>query len=152
MTITLKPELAMELAVERATSWFAIHADQRLKLMNFYLILLGAILAGFVTALEKQLLWLALLLSLVLLVITYCFKQLDRRTAQLIKAAEAALLKIEHAISETVAFDEIKLTLAAENKNGVPSYRRTFNKLFWTGAVLGIVGCLYSATSILGIK
>jgi hypothetical protein len=138
------------LALERASTWFSIHADHRMKMMNFYLILLGAILAGFASALEKDLPGFGIILSFVLLIVTYCFKQLDRRTSQLLKLAEAALLKIESAIFEATKIAETRLVLGAENKGRVPSYRYIFNILFGTGAVLGVLGCFYFSFRLLG--
>jgi hypothetical protein len=84
-----------EIAVNRAQSWYNLLAEQRMRLMNFYVVILAAsaALAGSMNGgLVSPL---ALLSGLGLTVISIVFKLLDRRTSEMIKVAEKALSILE---------------------------------------------------------
>jgi len=44
----------IDIALSRAQSWFQIHADQRIKLINFFIILLAGTLALIGSALKDE--------------------------------------------------------------------------------------------------
>lgn len=78
----------------RAYAWnyFALHADQRMKLFNFFLILAGLILGAFsavrgMAPSTKLILFLPLLMTLSALI----FWRLDERTRSLVTRGEEAL-------------------------------------------------------------
>jgi hypothetical protein len=75
-------------ANEIAFKWFEVHAEQRLKLLNFFLIISGFCLAGFFGALQAKHTLAASVISGVLAAVSGCFKLLDRRSSQLLKLAE----------------------------------------------------------------
>ena len=75
-----------------AWGYFALHADQRMKLFNFFLILSGLILGAFpavrgVAASAKV----VALLPLLLVLTAFIFWRLEERTRRLVKNAEDAL-------------------------------------------------------------
>lgn len=75
-----------------AWGYFALHADQRMKLFNFFLILSGLILAAFpavrgMAAGAKV----VALLPLLLVLTAFIFWRLEKRTRRLVKNAEDAL-------------------------------------------------------------
>jgi len=75
-----------------AWSYYALHADQRMKLFYFFLILSGAVLAALSTI--KAIVpsaHLVALLPLLLFLAAIIFWGLDRRTRELVKNGEAAL-------------------------------------------------------------
>lgn len=110
------PELRKELR-EHAWTYFARHAEQRLKTFNFYLILVTAIIAGGL-AFERESDqiangWpLAFLLSL----ITFVFWKLDVRVRFLVKHSEEALKVLE---------DELPLN---DEANGLPHRCKLFRR------------------------
>lgn len=89
------PELDNELRKEfRDYLWkyFSLHADQRLKTFNFFILIAGGLTAAIVSAMaapHRNLLTSAL--ALVLALTSYIFWQLDVRTKLMIKTAENAL-------------------------------------------------------------
>lgn len=139
---------AIEMAIGRASTWFQIHADQRLKLFNFYVLLFLGLLAGFGTVVKEKLYWLELGIPLLLLVITYSFKQLDRRSAALVKHAECALRELERKLEAASALPEIKLIEAANEKDDVLSYRQAFNLIFFAGALASAAGVVLAILDI----
>jgi hypothetical protein len=78
----------------RAYAWgyFALHADQRMKLFNFFLILSGLILGAF-PALRGMVpgVRAVALLPLLLTLTAFIFWRLEERTRNLVKRAEEAL-------------------------------------------------------------
>lgn len=75
-----------------AWSYFAPHADQRMKLFTFFLILSGLMLGAFpavrgMTAGAKM----VSLLPLLIILAAFIFWRLEERTRHLVKNAEAAL-------------------------------------------------------------
>jgi hypothetical protein len=75
-----------------AWGYFALHADQRMKLFNFFLILSGLILGAFpavkgIAAGSRV----VSLLPLLLVLAAFVFWRLEERTRRLVKNAETAL-------------------------------------------------------------
>lgn len=138
--IKTKPAASFEAANELAIKWFEIHAEQRLKVFNFFLIIAGFCIGGFFTALQAKNNLAASVISAVLVCVCYCFKQLDRRTAQLTKNAEDYLKQSLNVLGAQLNSKTINFVLKGEDKEGVWSYRQTFNVLFCLFATLGILG------------
>src|ERR1700681_1870925 len=76
----LTDEDAFKMVNDLAFRSYVFHAEQRLKHMNFLIIIAGFCIAGFFAApgVAKP------VISCVLVAMCFCFKMLDRRTHQLI--------------------------------------------------------------------
>ncbi len=142
MTDELSKEAAITLAAHRANEWFKAHAEQRIRLFNFYVILLAASLAGFVSTLSANLYPVTIVISLLLVVLTYAFKQLDRRSAKLVKDAERAQNKIDEMVAARLELAELRIADAAEQKKGIMSYRQSFNLIYLAGITLAALGAV----------
>jgi hypothetical protein len=79
-----------------AWSYFAIHAEQRMKTFHFYL-LLATLIAGGIVALTKNGSCLigAVALAFLLPFLSFIFWKLEQRNKQLVKYGEEALMLIE---------------------------------------------------------
>lgn len=128
----------MELALHYATNWFQIHADQRIRLMNFYIFLFAGLVTGLIATRKDDLLLVEVLIAGAMIVLTIVFKSLDSRTRSLIHGAEHALSKIEDVLAEATRIDEIKLIKAANNLDGKLSYRQAFNLIYFVGFAIPI--------------
>jgi hypothetical protein len=73
-----------------AWNWFKYHAEQRMIIVRFYLIVIGALGAGYITVLNQKENFLAAVVALFGCVVSILFAILDRRTWQLIEASKAA--------------------------------------------------------------
>ncbi|MCW5694802.1 MAG: hypothetical protein KIT48_20785 [Pseudolabrys sp.] len=142
MTETLSSE-GLKVANDMAIKWFEIHADQRLKVFNFYLVISGFCIGGYFTAFHADNLVAATVVGLVLSIVSFCFKQLDRRTVQLTKLAEDYLNESLEKLCAQVGSENLNFVRRAEKKGDVWSYRKTFNTLFWLFGVLGVLGAFY---------
>jgi len=140
MSENLSYEKAIDIAACRAQEWFKVHAEQRLQLFNFYVVLIAAAVAGFASALEARLYPFAIAISVVLLVLTYAFKSLDRRVAELVKIAERAHDKIDELVSERLQIEDVRLAKLSDRKGGTKSYRQAFNIIFLLGVLLALIG------------
>lgn len=147
MTDTISREKAIDLAAKRAEEWFKVHADQRLRLFNFYVILVAAAVAGFVSSLSTKIYPFTIVISVVLLIVTIAFKSLDRRVAELVKVAEQAHDKIDALISSQLGMDELRIAKISDKKNGTISYRQSFNIIFLLGTALAIGGAAIAIAS-----
>ena len=141
--IETEPAETFNSANDYAFKWFEIHAEQRLKVFNFFLIISGFCVGGFFTALQAENRLAASVVSIVLAVVAYGFKQLDSRTAQLTKLAEDFLCQSLGALGEKLKSDQLNLVLRAEDKQGLWSYRQIFNILFWLFGILGLLGAIF---------
>lgn len=130
----------LEIAITRSSDWFKIHAEQRLKLFNFYVIILIGLVAGYSAALKENITLIEFMAPIILLLVTYAFKNLDKRSAGLVKIAEQALQEIDAAVAERCGCAEFNIIGAAERKDGVPSYRQSFNLIFVLGGLFGAIG------------
>ena len=102
--------------------------------------LIAAAVAGFASALEARLYPFAIAISVVLLVLTYAFKSLDRRVAELVKIAERAHDKIDELVSERLQIEDVRLAKLSDRKGGTKSYRQAFNIIFLLGVLLALIG------------
>ncbi len=85
-----------KLQFEYAWKWFSFHADQRTKVFNFMLILVGVLAAGTVSALDKCLPSAAYaVLCFAGAGLAIIFSLLDRRNRDLVWLGEEALIRLE---------------------------------------------------------
>jgi hypothetical protein len=79
-----------------AWNWFSFHADQRVKMFNFMLVVFGVFAAGVVNALDKHLPAIALAgLCFFATILAAIFMLLDRRNRDLVWLGEDVLMDLE---------------------------------------------------------
>jgi hypothetical protein len=127
----------LEICKEIGLEWFKIHADQRLRIFNFFLLVAGFSIGGFFTSLQIKSAIAASTVAFLLGVVCICFKLLDRRTSQLMKHGERLL---SHSLSKLSVPNIVELS---DQRNGVPSYRQVFNALFLLFGVMSVIGMIF---------
>jgi hypothetical protein len=144
-----------------AWNYFSLHADQRMKTFNFYIVLSGAIVAGIIAALkENDSPAIAALLAFILAFLSFVFWKMEQRVRYLVKHGENALKHLEGEIGaealQLLNYEE-KLT------KGLPRIRKTWspvrahftystclNAVFWVIAYgSAFVGCILLLISFL---
>ncbi|MGH1406656.1 MAG: hypothetical protein ACRBBJ_08885 [Rhodomicrobiaceae bacterium] len=133
-----------KIAIEHARSWFQIHAEHRLRLVNFYIVLVVASLAFAASALKDGQTIAMSMLGALIIIVSFVFQNLDRRVASLIKDAEKALTVLEKKISSDLEITDLNLVKLADDKRGAYSYRQLFNILYYSGYALGTCIFLYT--------
>ena len=143
-----------------ALKYFEIHADHRLRVFQFYIVLSALIIGGFFTILKtgENYRWLSLLGFLVTF-LSIVFSKMDRRTRMLVKNAEAALKYLDdqhhlpdmegkpHVLRLFTRDDAITQTASRwPLVDGHFSYSRVFRWVFvvfgLTGSAVGLI-CLF---------
>lgn len=114
-----------------AWNWFALHAGQRLQLVNFWLVSISFLAAAFVQSEVSHLHVIASGVSLVGAIASLAFVRLDARTRQLTRVAEDALATIERQWIEEGALSIIALVERSQNAQHawLDSYRNIIEGL-----------------------
>src|ERR1700719_3793399 len=81
--------------LKHAWDWFDLHAKQRMQTVNFYIIVVGAVLAGAGAALKDKQYIVSGSLGLVLTLASVLFFAMDRRARSLVRLGESALRREE---------------------------------------------------------
>ena len=130
--------------------WFKIHADQRLRVFNFFILMAGFCIGGYFTALQQKLPSAALVISIFLLALCLCFKLLDIRTAHLVKVGENSLEHLLNELCDQIDRPELNVLKNAAPKPCMLSYRQIFNIIFVLFGLLSAVGVF--ASWFIGIR
>ena len=80
--------------LDHAWRYFALHAQQRMSVFNFFIVLSGIISTGIGAGLQagKAMAPVVAILGTLLALFSFVFYRLDRRGSELVKLAEAALV------------------------------------------------------------
>jgi hypothetical protein len=91
------PSELQKLEFDYAWKWFNFHADQRIKMFNFMLIVFGIFATAIVTALDKPRLSREITVGLCVIagVLALIFSRLDRRNRDLLWLGEDVLVELE---------------------------------------------------------
>lgn len=129
-----------------AWNWFALHAGQRLQLVNFWLVAVAFLASAFVQALSSHLVAISFGISVTGVVSSLAFMRLDARTRQLVQVAEEALKSFE-TIQTAGGLDKVnELAHAAHHagRRGLGSYRVIIQGLQASVAVMFALAAVYS--------
>src|SRR5258706_731665 len=86
-----------KLQLDYAWKWFSYHADQRVKMFNFMLIVFGVFATAIVTSVDKGLpSWFIAFLCFVAAALGLIFSLLDRRNRDLVWVGEEVLTYLEN--------------------------------------------------------
>jgi hypothetical protein len=137
-----------------AWKYFSMHADQRLKTFNFYLILVTVILGG-VFAYIKDAAHPSFMspVGFLLAVVSYLFWRLDIRTQELIRHAENALKRIEQDGHDDGIPVELRLFEQEESKTEIikSSRRLKWSPSSWWGAHYSYSNCFHIVFWLFGL-
>jgi hypothetical protein len=128
-------------AIELGWNWFKYHAEQRMLMIRYYLIIVGGALAAYSAAL-KEFPLISASAALFGLVASALFWALDRRVSKLIKLGENVLAREQEKLKAKLGYGDIAITeLANRSSCGVlGSYKRIFGIFFLVVIALSAVG------------
>lgn len=128
-------------------NWFALHAGQRMQLVNFWLVAIAFLGAAFVQARAGNLRPIAVGVCVAGVVACTGFAMLDARTRRLVQVAEFALRRLEE--TRAAAGDNTFPTLVREahaaRTTRISSYRFIIEGMQLTVAVLFLVAGVLTA-------
>jgi hypothetical protein len=118
--------------LDHAWKWFEYHATQRMTVFRFYLIMVGAIGAGYIASLKDNDDLIALIIAIFGASGSILFWRLDQRVSDLIKHGEDALSQIEDRLAKSSRIKNIRIIDRMEKKSNrlLNSYRRIFCTMF----------------------
>jgi hypothetical protein len=132
-----------------AWKYFALHADQRLRAFNFYLLIVAVILGGLLAYLkDARSPVYAAPAGFLLPILSYIFWRLDGRSQEFIRHAETVLKAIEKDIPVEQVPEELRLFIGEDTKTqqlrkqrGTPG----LNPISWARGHFGYYGCFKAA-------
>lgn len=145
-------------------NYFSLHANQRLRTFNFYLLISAIIIGAFINVINnKENSILFSVLPYILSFISFIFWKLDVRTKQMIKNAENAIKIIDDKVLVGIEGEHmVKLNLFELDNiiirnektylfKKTLSYSKCFNSLFLMFGLLGLVaGTVYIGLIVIG--
>lgn len=143
---------AYKVSLESSWRYFQLHAQQRMTVFNFYLIITGLVAAGLSACLlqMEKLSMVAGVLGLFLSFVSFIFWKLDQRVSLMIKASEKSIIDIEKKLALPV---ESIFTQDSENLNhsylyirSPWSYGRCFRVSFF---LVGMIGVGFACTNLI---
>lgn len=139
---------AEEKAQTYAWNWFALHAGQRLQLVNFWLVAVAFLASAYVQARSDHMTAIAFGVSVTGVVSSLAFMRLDARTRQLVQVAENALRSFE-ASGVAVGLDEVTELVRASHevrRSRFDSYRVIIQGLQLSVAFIFALAAVFSLT------
>ncbi|UMY16790.1 hypothetical protein MMB17_19285 [Methylobacterium organophilum] len=141
--------------LEHLWRYFALHAQQRVSVFNFFVVLSGVISAAIGGALQVggPLNFVVVILGLLLPLLSFVFWRLDQRNSDLVKIAERALRRAEEAHLPDYARIFVRESLAGTGAAAAEdrltqtrwTFRMSFRLIF---VVMGIAGTLASGFAV----
>lgn len=131
-----------------AWNWFALHAGQRLQLVNFWLVAVAFLAAAYVQARSDHMAAIAFGVSVTGAVSSLAFVRLDVRTRQLVQVAENALRYFE-ASGVAAGMDEVTELVKASHQvrqSRFDSYRVIIQGLQLSVAGMFVLAAAFSWT------
>jgi hypothetical protein len=139
----------LKVSLDHAQAWMTLHADQRLRALQFWLIAVAALTTAYVGTLRADPV-LAAAIAVLGTVLSLGFQRLERRTRELVKRAEDALRPTERRLAELTGIEALQL-VEASDKKGEPftSYATVIGTLQLV-AVAGFVVAAFVAQRRIG--
>lgn len=133
-----------------AWNWFALHAGQRLQLVNFWLVAIAFLVSAYVQARSSHMPGIAFGVSVTGMLASLAFRKLDVRTRQLVLVAEDALRFFETAAVRDGLNDVTELVKASHEmrRSRFDSYRVIIQGLQLLVATLFGVAAVFSLASM----
>jgi hypothetical protein len=148
-------------------NYFAVHAEQRMHLFNFFVGLAVLMTGAMVGTFHKDFTIpsLGFVLGLGLVFISFVFSKLDQRVGYLVKNAEKGLSELEAlfrgaldsgqvqtqlVLNEARATESLRKERARWSPRAQYSYAQSFSLLFWFFGAIGLVGAVMSLQRWIG--
>lgn len=126
-------------------NWFALHAGQRLQMVNFWLVSVAFLVAAFVQARASNMVAIAVGVSVTGVVSSLAFMQLDIRTRELVQVGENALRVLEKKRTEEGLEETAELVrVAHQSRSRLSSYRVVIQGLQLSVTLLFALAALQS--------
>lgn len=130
----------LELGLNHCWDWFALHASQRVQMVNFFVLAMAFITAAFVACVVGQRGEVAAGVALLGLIVPTAFWRLEVRTRELVRIGRTAVIEYERKLAELVEVDSLRMAEKAEESVRHTNSYGTLITRFYSG-----VGAIYFA-------
>lgn len=145
-------EKAFERSLEHAWNWFALHADQRMKSVNFFIVTIAFLTAAYVSSLRFSQPLTALVICAVGLILTVCFSRFDLRIRELLEASENVLAPLQQQLATQTGIDSLRMSaLVKKGKLPFTRYSRVIGALHITAGAMFLLGALWAVLLTFGV-
>lgn len=144
---------ASKRAEELGWNWFKYHAEQRMIMFRYYLIVIGLCITAFAAAIRENPL-ISLLIAGFAAVASVLFGALDWRVSKLVKLGENVLRDEQARLGHVLGYDSIHITNLANAPSNhwvgqrIGSYTKAFRVLFVSVVVLFLLAGSYAAVRV----
>jgi len=116
-------------ALDHAWNWFALHANQRLQCLHFFVLISAALAAGAASAFSQGKFGIALIIAAVGVGAAVSFNALERRVRELVKAGEDAMREFQRRLAEETGVPQLQLVaeVDATRVSRTGSYSKAIN-------------------------
>jgi hypothetical protein len=128
--------------LDHAWAWFALHAGQRMQLINYFIVAVAFVTAAYAASVSAGRNWVAGAISAGGIILCVAFELLDVRTRQLVRLGEQALISLESCLAERANTPELNLVARAGARARGTSYRFVLRMLTRAGILLFICGAV----------
>lgn len=129
-------------AFEHGWEWFKYHADHRLILIRFYLILVGVTATAYIAGIVNMAPYASIGSAIFGFFFSIIFCFLDYRISNLVKLGETVLNKEQELLEKELNYTEIRIIKNAENNKIriLGSYKQIFRTIFIVISILFFIG------------
>ena len=132
-------------SLAHAWGWFSLHADHRMKSVNFFIVTIAFLTAAYVTALRFSLPLAGAGVSVAGLLLTICFSRFELRIRELIKASEAALKPLQDRLAKQTKIDAFRMfELVEGGKKPFTRYSHVILALHIIAGTMFILGAIFA--------
>lgn len=125
--------------------WFSLHADQRMRAMNFFLVAAAFLTASYVRAIDSERHVIAAFVAVLGVVATGVFWTIESRTRQLVHVGEAAMQVVESRLAETTGIEAAQLTsIADERARSGQTYSTAFRVIYAAFAISAVAAAVFA--------
>lgn len=141
-------------------NYFSLHANQRMQLLHFYILLETFLITGLLTLfqLNGEFKIFRIILSVAVVFFSFIFKGLDKRSKEMIKYSENAIRSIEKKYILRYNGDIMIFCIEQEETERERikdwkakkflSYSKLFSLIFLFFITIGLISCVFSIISI----
>lgn len=131
--------------LEHAWEWFSLHAGHRMQSVNFFLVAVTFIIAGYVTAFRFSEPAVAFGISLAGIFLTACFNLFEQRIRQLVHAGEDALTPVEERLATQTGIPALRILKAVEKPSlWIAAYSKVITALHLVTIIAFLGGAAYA--------
>lgn len=137
--------VVIEKALEHAWNWFSLHAAHRMQSVNFFLVAVAFLSAGYVTALQIPNVLLAAAVAALGVMMSIFFNHLELRIKELIHAGEDAMKPLQAELARITGVPEIEILDRVESpKRSFTKYSLVISRIHWASGIAFSLGLVYA--------